>query len=776
MDERSLKALEFDKIRESVAAYAFSSLGAERSRAMVPAAAGAAAALAEVAEMTAYAHAAPDLPLAGISDIGPLIKRLALDGVLVGAELIQVRDCLLAAGRAHKAFGDVDKHPYLSGYAGALAPLRELTDLITSQIDDDGIVRDDATPKLANLRRQIGVQRQEITAALERILNSATVKRALRDPIITQRGGRYVLPVRTDAMGSVRGIVHGHSSSGVTAFVEPMALVELNNKLEGLLAEEEAEVERILRTLSHRCAAEADTLAADLELLRELDFIAARTGFGLALRARTPALAEDAVLVFKRARHPLLLATRDAAAVVPIDLELGREAVGLIISGPNNGGKTVALKTAGLLTAMALAGVPIPVAEGSEVGLFDRIYADVGDESSIEGNLSTFTAHMANVGRYLGEAGGRTLVLLDELGVGTSPKYGVAIATAVLKHLRDAGARIVCTTHYDELKTFAFEEEGFLNAAVDIDPATLEPTYDLKLGRPGTSEAFAILGRLRFPQAVMDEAAVVLGAEEASLAALLTRLTEREAAAERAAEEAARLQALWEGRRGQLDAEYREYEANAARLRQEAYDEAAAVLRGARRQAATILRELKDQKELAQAENLRRELLEAEKEATAERDRLAAANAPPSAAGPIAVGGWATVRGTKTRGEVLEVDTREQRARVRFGAVEVWVDLGDLAPAAPPDKRAGIRTPAAADISPSLNLIGARVEDALLDLARYLDQAALAHLPSVEVIHGHGTGRLRDGVRRFLRTHPHVASFGPGPGGNEGCTIVQIKG
>jgi DNA mismatch repair protein MutS2 len=775
MDERSLKALEFDKVREAVAAYAFSSLGAARARAMVPDADQAPRLLAEAAEMMAYTADGSDFPLAGLSNVGVLLQRLALGGVLTGGELVALRDCLLAAARAQRAFRAAEKYPGLSGYAAALDPLRELTELITRQLDDDGGVRDDATPQLAQLRRKIIAHREEITTALERILNTPRFRRALREPIVTQRGGRYVLPVRTDAMGTVRGIVHGHSSSGVTAFVEPMALVDLNNRLEGSLAEEEAEVERILRALSHACAQEHEALVADLAVLEELDFIAARAGYGLAYRGVVPALRADAVLELHGARHPLLLATRSAVDVVPIDFALGADATGMVISGPNNGGKTVALKTAGLLAAMALAGVPLPAAEESAVGAFDAIYADIGDESSIEGNLSTFTAHMTNVGRFLTAAGPRTLVLLDELGVGTSPKYGVAIATAVLRRLRARGARVACTTHYDELKTFAFEEEGFLNAAVDLDAETLAPTYVLQMGRPGGSEAFAILERLNFPADGLAAARDALDADEASLAGLLTRLATREAEAVRKNDELDAAAADLAERRAAFDDEAERYRRNAARLKEEAYEEAGKVLREARRQAALIIRELRERADVAGAEELRRQLLAAERDAAAARELLAAEQPPAETAADLVPGQWALVRGTKTRGEVLEVTAASRRAKLRFGGVEVWVDYDDLTPAAPPGKRGTLKTPGDGDVSATLNLIGFRVEDALLELERYLDRAVLAHLPSVEIVHGFGTGRLRDGVRRYLRTHAAVASFGPGAAGNEGSTVAKLR-
>jgi len=777
MDEGSLKALEFDRIREKVASYAFSPLGAERAAGMVPDAASAAAALREAAEMMAFAAAEGDIPLAGLSDVRPLLKRLDLDGVLTGGEFILLRDFLAAAARAQRAFASAADYPALNAYAAALAPLPDLTADITRQIDDDGLVRDEASPHLARLRKSLAAKREEIQAALERLLNAPKIKAALREPIVTQRGGRYVLPVRTDSMGAVRGIVHAHSGSGVTAFVEPMAVVELNNELEGLLAQEEAEVERILRALAAQCALEAEAFAVDVELLAELDFVAARAGYGRAFDGATPEITAAPSLVLRGAKHPLLLAARKAAEVVPIDFALGDGYVGLVISGPNNGGKTVALKTAGLLTAMALAGVPIPATADSSVGRFEHLLADLGDESSIEGNLSTFTAHMRNVGRFLETAGEYSLVLLDEIGVGTSPTYGVAIASTVLRRLVGRGARVACTTHYDELKKFAWEEEGFVNAAVESDPVTLAPTYKLKTGLPGSSEAVAILERLRFPAEVLAEVRSALGEEELSFQDLIARLERSETEAAARAAELAALTQEYEVKVAEVEEARQRYETSEARLRGEAYEEAARVLREARREASVIIAELRRQTEAAAAEEGRARLLAAEKKAAAEAERLAREAAPAAEGGgeSLTEGATVTVRGTGTRGEIAEIDAAKGRARVRFGGVEAWVDVADLVPA--PRRRASgsVKVSLEGDLSPHLHLLGATVEEAIVELARYLDRAVAAQLPSVEIIHGHGTGRLREGIRQYLRTHPAVASYGPGAGGNEGVTIVRFR-
>jgi DNA mismatch repair protein MutS2 len=656
-----------------------------------------------------------------------------------------------------------------------LDPCRELGSEIVKAIDEDGNVRDDATSTLAAIRKDISRKKDEIREALDRIIRSPKMKKWLQEAIVTQRGGRYVLPVRTDSMGHVRGVVHGHSSSGVTAFVEPMSVVERNNELERLLAAEEEEVAKILRRISYIARENADALTSDLEIIAVLDFIAGRAGYANSLGCEAPALVDEPVLKIRKARHPSLIIAPDGRDVVPIDIEIGEDYAGMIISGPNAGGKTVALKTAGLLTIMALSGVPVPAAKDSTIGYFKDIYADIGDESSIEGNLSTFTAHMVKALKYVSSADERSLVLIDEIGVGTSPKYGAAIAAAILKRLRAAGALVLATTHYDDMKVFALENEGYVNAAVEFDAKTLTPLYNLVIGRPGSSEAVAILGRVGFEKGFLSEVEAGLGEEETKLADLLTRLEIKEREVTELEIEFLRSKAALDERESNLNAISAEVNEHALKTRDDAYAEATRIVKEARQQAAAIVKKLKEAEESRAVETIRTELAEKEREL---REIAAVRNTKRverSAAVIFTPGDWVIVRGTSTKGQVLAVEEGKDRATVKFGSVVANVNLADLEQTGQKEKKSSALALETPEVSPSIDLIGSRVEEALIELDKYLDAALLANLRSVEIVHGHGTGALRDGIRRFLKTHGSVKNFGPRPNGNEGVTIAELK-
>jgi DNA mismatch repair protein MutS2 len=777
MDEKSLEAIEYHLIREGVAAAAFSELGRSAAEAMAPLGSfdETAQAMAEAAEAMTYSELEGGLPLDGISDIDPLIDRVVREGVLDGPELLKLGEFLTACARCHRDIKDAERYPILTGYARTLDPCRELASEITKAIDDDGKVRDDATPTLAAIRKNVTRKKDDIREALDRMIRSPKMKKWLQEPIITQRGGRYVLPVRTDSMGHVRGVIHGHSSSGVTAFVEPMSVVQLNNELERLLAAEEEEVAKILRRISYIARENADALTSNLEIIAVLDFIAGRAGYANSLGCEAPALVDEPVLKIRKARHPSLIIAPDARDVVPVDVEIGEDYTGIIISGPNAGGKTVALKTAGLLTAMALSGVPVPAAKDSTVGYFKDIYADIGDESSIEGNLSTFTAHIVKALKYISSADERSLVLIDEIGVGTSPKYGAAIAAAILKRLRVAGALVLATTHYDDLKVFAQENEGYVNAAVEFDTKTLTPLYSLVVGRPGSSEAVAILGRVGFEKGFLSEVAAGLTEEDTRLADLLARLEVKEREITELETDLRKSKAALDERESDLDARAADVNEHALKTRDDAYNEATRIIREARQEAAAIVKKLKGTEESRAAEAIRTELAEIERELREKKSATETEKVGRSAGGIFSPGDWVIVRGTSTKGQVVAVEEEKDRATVKFGSVAANVNLTDLEQTGGEKKKSSVLGPETPDVSSSINLIGSRVEEAVIELDKYLDRALLANLRSVEIIHGHGTGALRDGVRRFLKTHTAVKNFGPGPNGNEGVTIAELK-
>lgn len=776
MDEKSLQAIEYDRMREELSGFARSSLGSSRAAVMSPLGdlSSAAAAMDEAAEAMDYSSVEGAIPLDGISGISPYMDRLDKEGVLIGKEIREIGELLLAGQRVARDIDDVEKYPHLYVYAQGISPLYDITSDINRALDETGEVKDSATPQLRRIRKSIASQKDELRGALDRILKVPDMKKWLQELIITQRSGRYVVPVRSDSLSHVKGITHGRSGSGATIFVEPIGIVNLNNALEKLYGEEEDEVLRILRRLCDLLGDELDPLYANLEILTELDFIVARAGYASALNATPPQLVKSPVLRLNGARHPFLVMNRDAEEVVPIDVDLGVDYDGMIISGPNAGGKTVALKTSGLLAAMALSGIPIPTQSDSTVGFFNNILADIGDESSIEGNLSTFTSHMSAIKKFLGDADKNTLVLLDEIGVGTSPKYGVAISVAVLRFLRGRGARVMATTHYDDLKVFALEEEGFINAAVEFDTETMLPLYRLIPGRPGSSEAIAILERMGFPPTLIENARELLGEEEVSLSELLTLLEEKSHQAAGLAAEMELLRDDYEQKLQELDAERRRAKETAASSREEAHREAARIIKEARKQAATLIRELKDAEDVKTAEKTRSKLTDIEREAKKSATRFESESGEKAPDTDFVPGDTVLVRGTATRGEIVEVDYEKNRARVKFGGVAANVDLADLEKVKADKKKKAVKTPETPAASLSIKLLGMTGEEAEVELDRYLDRAARAGLATVEVVHGYGTGRLRIAVHAFLRTHPLVRSFGLTPG-NDGATEVTLK-
>ncbi|MCP4230974.1 MAG: hypothetical protein GY771_12625, partial [bacterium] len=669
MDEKSLQAIEYGKMCEELAGYARSSLGASLAREMSPlrSMSLAVAAMDEAAEAMEYSALEGAIPLDGITDISPYLVRLDKEGVLIGKELREIGEFILAGQRVVRDIDDAEKYSRLCTYAQGISPLYDITSEIGRAIDETGEVKDSATPVLRRIRKSIAAQKEQLRESLDRVLRVPDMKKWLQELIITQRNGRYVVPVRSDSLSHVKGITHGRSSSGATIFVEPMNIVNLNNALETLTGEEEDEVLKILRRLCSLLNDEFDALFANLEILTELDFIVARAGYASALNAIPPELTETPKLRLKGARHPFLVMTRDAEEVVPIDVDLGNEYDGMVISGPNAGGKTVALKTTGLLAAMALSGIPIPVKADSTVGFFDKILADIGDESSIEGNLSTFTSHMSAIKKFLGDAGKKSLVLLDEIGVGTSPKYGVAISVATLRFLRKRGAQVMATTHYDDLKVFALDEEGFVNAAVEFDADSMQPLYRLIPGRPGSSEAIAILERMEFPADLIENARELLGEDEVSLSELLTLLEEK---SQNAAEMAAEMEMQrddYEQKLQELDAERRKAKETAASSREEAHREAARIVKDARKQAAILIREIRDTEDVKAAEAARAELVEMEKTAKTAATRAESEAGESESPLQLKPGDTVVVRGTATKGEVVDVDYEKCRARIKFG-------------------------------------------------------------------------------------------------------------
>ncbi|MGH2343647.1 MAG: endonuclease MutS2, partial [Chloroflexota bacterium] len=588
--EKTLQTLEFPKVLEKLAGHTSFSLSREMVLAIRPVIDPD-----EVIDLQAHAREAAkvldaraDVSLGGARDIRPGVSRAHLGGILDPMELLEVRSTLECAERIRNALNRLptEEYPWLAVLRGRIGIFRDVLTLIAQTVSQQGEILDSASPALGKIRAELRVAHQRLLDRLQSILNSATYRAAIQEPIITIRNGRYVIPVRSDARGVVRGAIHDRSASGATLYVEPFQTNELNNKWRELQMREEEEIARVLRLIADRIGVQGPAIQDTVLALGELDLAMAKARYGSAARAILPTIGTDGALNFESARHPLL--TGD---VVPISIRLGSDFRVLLVTGPNTGGKTVALKTVGLLTLMAQSGLPIPAASGSKAAMFDGIFADIGDEQSIEQSLSTFSGHLTNIIRILKETTPNSLLLLDELGAGTDPAEGSALARSLLTHLLAVGARVMATTHYSELKAFGAATEGAQNASVEFDVETLTPTYRLSIGLPGRSNALAIAARLGLPAQIIEGSRAFISAEEKRVETMLAEIErDREAAvalfaaAQAAERSAAEL-------RGRLEREVREI------LR-----EREVILRSARAEAAASVEDLRRELDRAEAE------------------------------------------------------------------------------------------------------------------------------------------------------------------------------
>lgn len=789
---RSLRLLEFPKIVEAVAQEARTAVGGETVRAMRPATSAIEALerQGESREAQAFLRRAPHPALGPAEDVRGLIGRAVRQAPLTGGELRAVGGVAAAARQLVQAIAGADDEqplPRLVGLASALVALPELEARILYSITEAGEVADGASPLLARLRDNIRKTSARARERLDAVVRSATMARYLQEPIVTIRHGRFVVPVRQEFRRMVPGLVHDTSASGQTLFVEPMAALELGNELRALEGEAREECERILFELSQAVARDATALTADVVALGEIDSVLARARFGVRAGYIYPELGERPRLVLRRARHPLL-----GPDAVPLDVEIGRSFHTLIVSGPNTGGKTVTLKTMGLLAAMSLSGLAVPAGDGTEVGAFDRILADIGDEQSIEQSLSTFSSHLSAIVRYLRLAGGRSLVLLDELGAGTDPSEGAALAIAILEHLHGRLVRTVVTTHLSDLRRFAASHPGAENGSVAFDVATLRPTYRFELGVPGESNAFAIAARLGLEQAVLDRARGHLTPQERRMEDLLQSVGEmrRALAAEEAEVRALRRDA--EAMRARALALERETAEGQTRQLAEAQERAREIVRRAKRETDAAIVALRaaqaGRREPEAAIEAAREALRAARPAAAEE--AAAEGVAGLPLSRVVVGQSVLLRRLGQSATVLAEADGDGKVLVQAGVVRLRVDLEDLASApagagpsqvAPAPKRAAARSDAtrrAQTASPELDLRGMRADEALAALERWLDDALLAGLAEGRVIHGKGTGALRQAVTEFLAQRPYVEGFrlGESGEGGDGVTVVRLAG
>ena len=782
MKERTLRVLEFTRIREMLAEGALTEAGAEKCRALVPSDDFAAvqALQAETEEAAVILQYSGGHPMTAFPDIRAALAICEKGGSLSAGMLLNVAELLRASRAARDALvTDRENTPILKAKAEGLFVSRNIEKDITDAIISEDEIADRASSELMNIRRHLRGAQDRIRDKLNQMIRSAALQKALQDPIITVRNNRYVLPVRAEFRSSVPGLVHDQSSSGATLFIEPMAAVEMGNELKQWELKEQQEIERILAALSAEVAPWAAGMAETEELLAELDFIFAKGLLSRRFACVSPKLNSERRLKIIRGRHPLI----DPDKVVPSTIWLGEEFTTLVITGPNTGGKTVTLKTVGLFTLMAQAGLQVPADLGTELAVFEQVFADIGDEQSIEQSLSTFSGHMTNIVEIMHEVTPRDLVLFDELGAGTDPTEGAALAQSILTRLQHIGVRTLATTHYSELKAFALTTKGVENASVEFDVETLRPTYRLSIGVPGKSNAFEISRRLGLPENLIDAARKLLSGNAIRFEDVIANAEYHRQVAEKErqlAEEASRETVRLRNEAEQLR---KEMEQKRTEQLRKAREDAKRIVDQARRDSENVISELKKMKKNAAAgdvNELRRRL---EKESDALSEGLGQ-EAPDSGEAPktVKAGDKVKILTLGAEGTVLAPPDEKGEVQLQAGMMKFKAPLSQLRmlrQEAPKEKttvraRTGMMS---RTVKSECDVRGMNLEEALDTVGLYLDEAVLAGLNEVYIIHGKGTGILRAGIQQDLRKNRHVKSFRRGVygEGEDGVTVVTLK-
>lgn len=794
MNEKVLHTLEYNKILDQLTEYAFSADARSRCQKLRP--------ITDRAQIEQLQQQTSDalsrlfkygsLSFSGVTDIRDSLKRLEIGGALSAIELLRVCSLLESAKRA-KAFArsqeDNDQpDDSLTGLFAGIEPLTPLYDEIRRCILSEDEIADDASSTLHSIRRSMRGMNDKIRAQMNSMINNTTTRSYLQDTVITMRDGRYCLPVKAEAKSLVPGMIHDQSSTGSTLFIEPMAVVNLNNEYKELQLREQEEIEVILAGLSNLTASYATQLLADYELLTELDFIFARAAFAQTYNGVAPLFNDDGRIHIRKGRHPLL----DPKKVVPIDVRLGEDFRLLIVTGPNTGGKTVSLKTVGLLTLMGQSGLHIPASERSELGIFDEVFADIGDEQSIEQSLSTFSSHMVNIIRILEQVNDRSLVLFDELCAGTDPTEGAALAISILSKLHLYGARIMATTHYSELKVYALSTPGVENACCEFDVATLSPTYRLLIGIPGKSNAFAISEKLGLPTDLITDAKGRISKSEGDFEDLIADLEKSRSTIEREQLEINQYKAEIESLKEKLEQKQGRLDSSRDKILREANEQAYNILKEAKDVADETIRNFnkygKAGAPVSEMEKERTRLRGKMDKAAQKMSEQKKASVPNhNVPKKLRIGDSVKVISMNLKGTVHSLPNARGDLYVQMGILRSLVNINDLIlleeDAAPGTKKfqktsAGkIKMSKSASVSTEINLIGKTTDEAIPLLDKYLDDAYLAHLPSVRIVHGKGTGALRNAVQAHLKRLKYVKSFHLGEfgEGDAGVTIAEFK-
>ena len=789
MNYKSLTTLEYDKIIDRLVSFAASDKAKERLKKLVPMTDihDINAALSETSDALSRVYAKGAVSFSGVHDVGASVKRLEIGSSLNTVELLHISSLLTAAARVKNYYEDTTDS--LTGYFHALEPLTPLNTEIKRCILSEDEISDDASANLRSIRRQKVLAAERIHTELNKMLNSSSVRNCLQDFVITSRSGRYCLPVKAEYKSQVPGMVHDQSATGSTLFIEPAAVVKLNNDIRELELKEQAEIEAILAELSAKASEFTDELLTDFQVLTTLDFIFAKAQMSKQYKCSCPVMNTNNYINIKKGRHPLI----DPHKVVPIDIYLGKNFNLLIITGPNTGGKTVSLKTVGLLTLMAQSGLHIPALDHSELAVFDNVFADIGDEQSIEQSLSTFSSHMTNTVSILKEADAHSLILFDEIGAGTDPTEGAALAISILNDLHKRSITTMATTHYSEIKVYALTTDGVENACCEFDVESLRPTYRLLIGIPGKSNAFAISKKLGLPDYIIKDASARMDADDVQFEDLLSDLEHSRITIEKERAEINAYKQEIQQLKDELKTKSDRLDERRDKILRKANEEAAAILKDAKEYADQTIKTMNKHgmtvKELEKQRSAIRDKMNKRQE------KLSVQAAKPKAhkahdISEFKVGTHVRVLSMNLIGTVTAPPSPKGEITVQMGSLstktkinnlEILVGYKDPEEAKKAPKGAGgsgkIKMSKAASISHEINLLGLTVDEAVAKLDKYLDDAYISRIPQVRIVHGKGTGALRNGVTAYLRGVPYIKSFRLGEigEGDTGVTIVDFK-
>lgn len=780
--KQAIQILEFNKIKQTIESLCACSLGQKRVALLKPTTIekDVEYGLNQSDEALRIIYALGEAPLGGVSDISEAIARAKISAILSSQELLAVSRLLYAVSQM-KSFAErlneikVDA-PIFAHHTNTLVALSSLQNVINACIDETGYVMDSASGELRSIRRAIQSTESRIKERLNQVVSERRSK--LTDGIVTIRNERYVVPVRADYKNTFGGTIHDQSSSGNTYFMEPKEVVDLNNKLQEWHVEERREIERILRELTEEVKKFVDLLSLNVELLGEIDFMFAKGKYARLINGTRPKINTKGIIRLVAARHPLI----DQKSVVANDIELGDEYTTIVITGPNTGGKTVTLKTVGLLTLMAQAGLLIPAHESSQLAIFDHVFADIGDEQSIEQSLSTFSSHMTNIVKIMERLTVNSLILFDELGAGTDPKEGASLAISILNYVKVRGARTIATSHYPELKAYAYEQDDVINASVEFNVETLSPTYRLLVGVPGRSNAFEISKRLGLKEAILNQARSYVESERTEMTDLITKLEDRGLQLDQEIQHLQQQNTLVEEMKKEYEQKLAKFEAEREKVLEDIKKEAFESVRQAKEEAEQIVMDLRQAKKMADLSMKDHELtekltsLKKAEAKQAEQFKKKAQNKQ-----PLKPGDEVMVLSLNRQGELIE-QTKNGEWMVQLGMMKVNIKPEDLqylrkSVQKKETKKGQMVHKRNSHVGIQLDLRGERYEDAMLMLDKYFDDVLLAGYQTITIIHGHGTGALRQGVHKYLKQNKHVASFrfgGAGEGGT-GATVVELK-